>query len=91
MTDDLKVCEHHDDSPMFRWHRETLVDGEIQSDSFEFCRYCVNAQRVTCANEGCNNEMRIINMASERLVLANETTANLKCTKCGAILASAEF
>ena len=91
MTDNLKVCEHHEDSPIFRWHRETLVEGKILSDEFEFCRYCVEAHRVTCPNEDCDNEMRVIDMDSERLILADESIANLKCTKCGEILASAEI
>lgn len=87
---DKKVCEHHEDSPIFRWHSQTLVDGRIISDEFEFCRYCVDAQRVTCPNGECKNEMRVIAMASETLILADQSIANLKCTKCGEVLASAE-
>ena len=81
-----EVCEHHE-SPLFRFRSATLIDGQIRHESFEFCRYCVGGQNVTCPNQECGYVSRIIDIPDPIRVLANVTVHELKCRKCGEVIA----
>ena len=85
----VKVCEHHEESPLFRFHAKTAVDGQIENEEFEFCRYCAGSRQVTCPS--CKTILPVVRIDSETAVSASISTAFLKCNRCETVIASADI
>jgi hypothetical protein len=84
-----KVCEKHEDALIYHFHATTNIDGTNRQEDFEFCRYCSGDLLVTCPNEKCGTQIRVIDIKSNTVVSASVSTAFLSCNRCGASIASA--